>query len=279
MTPFIVASAETGDAAHADRRTHATQGLTSSRQSPAPAASTRSSPSSTPRSGNRPFRIPKKYVLVVIALQQAVTAVVRPGLAFVNVSPPTEPTMPNDPLPPPPAITVEQPRITTRCPSCGHQTLFIGSGGHLTCSWLECKAPSLDDFLDEAAAHLQALQQENERLVDERDEARLIVSLVNNEVIGSAGYFTNPSCVVAVQDLKLHANRAAARADAAETALRELREIVEREKALHGSKGGQSVGRSPRMQLSLVKELEQIIHLASPSPRVSEGVTGSDTAP
>lgn len=37
-----------------------------------------------------------------------------------------------------------QQRITTRCPSCGHQSLFIGSGGHLTCSWLECKDPGLE---------------------------------------------------------------------------------------------------------------------------------------
>src|SRR5690606_9027876 len=29
-------------------------------------------------------------------------------------------------------------RITTRCPACGHQTLFIAHGGHLTCSWLKC---------------------------------------------------------------------------------------------------------------------------------------------
>jgi hypothetical protein len=32
-------------------------------------------------------------------------------------------------------------RIKTRCPSCGFDTLFIGSGGWLVCSWLECKNP------------------------------------------------------------------------------------------------------------------------------------------
>ena len=31
--------------------------------------------------------------------------------------------------------------IVTPCPSCGGKTLFVGSGGHLTCSWLECKEP------------------------------------------------------------------------------------------------------------------------------------------
>ena len=41
----------------------------------------------------------------------------------------------------------------------------------------------------------------------ERDEARQIVADVNNEVIGSHGYFTKPSCVEAVQKLKFYFNR------------------------------------------------------------------------
>ncbi len=38
-----------------------------------------------------------------------------------------------------------QPRIATRCPACGGSTLFVGHGGHLTCSWLECPNPSVAD--------------------------------------------------------------------------------------------------------------------------------------
>ena len=38
---------------------------------------------------------------------------------------------------------VEQ-RITTPCPSCGSRTLFIGAGGHLICSLLGCKDPSME---------------------------------------------------------------------------------------------------------------------------------------
>lgn len=34
-------------------------------------------------------------------------------------------------------------RIVTRCPTCDFQTLFVGSGGHLTCSRLECSNPSV----------------------------------------------------------------------------------------------------------------------------------------
>lgn len=48
-----------------------------------------------------------------------------------------------------------QQRITTRCPSCGHQSLFIGSGGHLTCSWLECKGdPGLERAIEKLKAEL-----------------------------------------------------------------------------------------------------------------------------
>lgn len=34
-------------------------------------------------------------------------------------------------------------RIADRCPSCGHTTLFIGSRGFLTCSWLPCSEPGV----------------------------------------------------------------------------------------------------------------------------------------
>jgi hypothetical protein len=44
----------------------------------------------------------------------------------------------------------------------------------------------------------------------ERDAARAIVARVNNSVIGSHGYFTEPSCVDAVEKLKAHSNTLAA---------------------------------------------------------------------
>ena len=47
---------------------------------------------------------------------------------------------------------VERERIVTRCPACGHQTLFIGSGGHLTCGWIPCRAPSVGDVVDDLKA-------------------------------------------------------------------------------------------------------------------------------
>jgi hypothetical protein len=41
-------------------------------------------------------------------------------------------------------------RIVGYCPmGCG-QTLFVGSGGYLTCSWIECPRPdAVSDLLDD----------------------------------------------------------------------------------------------------------------------------------
>ena len=40
-------------------------------------------------------------------------------------------------------MSEKQQEIQTRCPSCGSRSLFIGAGGHLTCSWLECPEPGV----------------------------------------------------------------------------------------------------------------------------------------
>jgi hypothetical protein len=47
-----------------------------------------------------------------------------------------------------------QPRIATRCPACGGSTLFVGHGGHLTCSRLECPNPSVADEIKRIADQL-----------------------------------------------------------------------------------------------------------------------------
>lgn len=47
---------------------------------------------------------------------------------------------------------VEAREITTRCPSCGCQTLFIGTGGHLTCSLIDCQCPSVASKIAELQA-------------------------------------------------------------------------------------------------------------------------------
>ena len=52
----------------------------------------------------------------------------------------------------------EDQRIVTRCPSCGGQTLFIGKGGHLTCSLLICKQPSVDAAVDSLKQTLASIE-------------------------------------------------------------------------------------------------------------------------
>lgn len=45
----------------------------------------------------------------------------------------------------------ESRRVAGHCPmGCG-QTLFLGEGGHITCSWIECPNPTIvDEILDDA---------------------------------------------------------------------------------------------------------------------------------
>lgn len=54
--------------------------------------------------------------------------------------------------------TRQQPRIADRCPTCGAQSLFIGSGGWLTCSVIGCKEPGVSRAI--------------KRLTRERDDER-----------------------------------------------------------------------------------------------------------
>jgi hypothetical protein len=51
-------------------------------------------------------------------------------------------------------------QIVTRCPSCGSQSLFIGKGGHLTCSRIDCKAPSVDQAVEDLRAELREAKDE-----------------------------------------------------------------------------------------------------------------------
>ena len=37
-----------------------------------------------------------------------------------------------------------QPKIRTRCPSCGFSSLFIDDAGHIVCSSIECKEPIVE---------------------------------------------------------------------------------------------------------------------------------------
>ncbi len=57
-------------------------------------------------------------------------------------------------------------RIEDRCPRCGNRTIFIGSGGHLTCSWLECKEPGV-------GVEIERIQKERDRYAAALDACRV----------------------------------------------------------------------------------------------------------
>lgn len=53
-------------------------------------------------------------------------------------------------------------RIVTPCPSCGRRCLFIGTGGHLTCSYLgpECREPAVERMIESIKAKLATRDRE-----------------------------------------------------------------------------------------------------------------------
>ena len=62
-------------------------------------------------------------------------------------------------------------RIVTRCPSCRAQSLFIGEGGHLTCSVIGCKNPSPESVWEEMSRLIGTARAERDEYMRERDEA------------------------------------------------------------------------------------------------------------
>ena len=52
------------------------------------------------------------------------------------------------------------PQIATWCPSCGGETLFIGTGGHLTCSVIGCRQPSVERCVAELYNERSQLERE-----------------------------------------------------------------------------------------------------------------------
>lgn len=70
-----------------------------------------------------------------------------------------------------PALASVDVRIANRCPGCGHQTLFIGNGGWITCSWIGCKAPSIDEAFEQSRVDIICASQLRNELEEARREA------------------------------------------------------------------------------------------------------------
>ena len=56
--------------------------------------------------------------------------------------------------------------IVTPCPTCGNKTLIIGKGGHLTCSWLQCREPSVEAAINVLLAQREELGRLNAKCLD-----------------------------------------------------------------------------------------------------------------
>lgn len=74
-------------------------------------------------------------------------------------------------------------KVQGHCPACGHASLFLGSGGYVTCSIRECPDPTLvADILDDREIHHVVELSDNgftvrHPLRERRDDAMLACSL------------------------------------------------------------------------------------------------------
>lgn len=57
-------------------------------------------------------------------------------------------------------FTRQQPKIFDRCPSCGSRSLFVGSGGWLTCSVIGCKEPATGEVIQGLKDRVTSLRTE-----------------------------------------------------------------------------------------------------------------------
>ena len=59
-------------------------------------------------------------------------------------------------------------RVAGRCPSCDHESLYLGAGGHVTCAVATCDNPAAADSMLRnpglAKATFDALVERNQRL-------------------------------------------------------------------------------------------------------------------
>jgi hypothetical protein len=60
------------------------------------------------------------------------------------------------------------PKVAGRCPNCRRESLYLGAGGHVTCSFLGCGAPTLADEVlhDGIEAHAHELRARAESAED-----------------------------------------------------------------------------------------------------------------
>ena len=63
-----------------------------------------------------------------------------------------------------------QQAIETPCPSCGSRSLFIATGGHLTCGYIPCKEPGLARHVKALKAAREAAEAQATRLTEKLED-------------------------------------------------------------------------------------------------------------
>ena len=78
--------------------------------------------------------------------------------------------------------------INLRCRSCNGHSIFIGTGGHLTCSYVDCKEPIVERQFAQLETENAKLKRENERLEETNKGLFGIVEIYH------PGYIDGCSC-------------------------------------------------------------------------------------
>ena len=76
--------------------------------------------------------------------------------------------------------------VLMRCPCCGHATVVLASGGHLTCTWGECPQPVVERTVKDLLAQSEELKALRAR-VDQVNDLLTRTSSTTLDVRGTAG--------------------------------------------------------------------------------------------
>jgi len=109
--------------------------------------------------------------------------------------------------------------IVSRCPSCGGCFLFIGKGGHLTCSLIGCDEPVFDRAVDNLRAEVERLRTREKELLklpsiyaaeDWLAEIARLREALEEIRAGKGAYNQDPlkHCTNTVEDIKRIADKA-----------------------------------------------------------------------
>lgn len=71
--------------------------------------------------------------------------------------------------------------VQGRCPSCGSRSLFVGSGGYLTCGWSKCLNPTLISDLVEQGKDLRVQAERGQQVSHIQSVREQLAALIERE--------------------------------------------------------------------------------------------------